>query len=366
MRVVKVGLIGLGEVAQVIHLPVLASLDSRYEVVAACDVSERVLDEVATAHRIPRRYSDHRQLVADEDVEAVLVLVNDEYHAECTVAAVRAGRHVLVEKPMCLTTREADAVIRARDEANVQVMVGYMRRFAPAFLEAKQVLAESGDVTYAHVRDIVGANRLVIEQSSRVVRAADVPEALRDEVARRAATLVREAIGEASPDQAAAYRLLIGLGCHDLSAMRELLGMPLRVLAATTWRGGRFLSALLDHGSFRTMVEIGVDSQRRFDAMLEVATARRTVRVRYDTPYIRHLPTRLEVDETAGDAYRSTCERPTFTDAYTRELEHFHDVVVRGREPKTTPEDYRQDLVLFAAIIEALRRSDGAAVPIAR
>lgn len=365
MRIVNVGVVGLGEVAQIIHLPVLAALSGRYRVVAACDVSATVLDEVGAAHRIPRPYGDYRRLLADQDVEAVSVLVNDEYHAECVTAAARAGRHVLVEKPMCLTLGEADAVIRARDEGGVRVMVGYMRRFAPAFIAAKELLGGEGDITYAHVRDIIGANRLVIEQSSRVVRAADLPDELRESIRRRASELVREAIGEAGPDLVAAYRLLCGLGCHDLSAMRELLGMPHRVLAASTWREGRFLSALLDYGSYRAVVEIGVDSQRRFDAYLEIGMPRRTIRVRYNTPYIRHLPTHLEVEDSEGDAYRRTSERPTFTDAYTRELEHFHDVVTGQAEPKTTPEDFKQDLILFSAIVEALRRSDGAAVPIA-
>jgi predicted dehydrogenase len=80
----------------------------------------------------------------------------------------------------------------------------------------------------------------------------------------------------------------------------------------------------------------------------------KSVRVEYDTPYIRHLPTTLAVSETVGEAYTETVERPTYTDPYTRELEYFHEVVTTGGQPKTTPEDYKQDLQIFRMIIDSL------------
>jgi predicted dehydrogenase len=354
---VGVGVIGVGEVAQVIHLPILEALADRYRIAAVCDVSPALLTALGDRYGVPAtaRHLDYRDLVARADVDAVFVLNSDEYHADCTIAACRAGKHVLVEKPMCLTPAEGEAIVRARDEAGVRVMVAYMRRFAPAFVEAVAEIERLERINYVRIRDIIGRNRLVIEQVHAVLRPDDVPAEFAADHAERAARLVREAIGEAPPELVRAYRLLCGLSSHDLSAMRELLGFPRRVVAATQWDGGRFLLAVFGYDGYRAILETGVDDQRRFDCHLEVYGPTRSVRIQYDTPYIRHLPTTLVVRETVGDAFVERVTRPTFKDPYTHELEAFHDVVVAGARPKTTPEDFRDDLRLFGMIVEALR-----------
>ena len=120
------------------------------------------------------RYDDPFALVERADLDAVFVLNSDEYHADCVIAAARSGKHVLVEKPMCLTLREAEEVIRARDETGVRMMVAYMRRFAPAFVQAVAEVRALDKINYARIRDIIGRNRLIIDQSSAVLRFDDV------------------------------------------------------------------------------------------------------------------------------------------------------------------------------------------------
>lgn len=351
---VKVGVIGLGEVAQIIHLPILQSMPDCYEIAAICDVSEGLLQAVGDEYGVDRRYMDVADLVA-QDLDAVFVLNSDEYHAEHTILAARAGKHVLVEKPMCLTLREAEEIAAARGEAGVQVMVAYMRRFAPAFVEAVEQVRQLEKINYVRVRDIIGQNALIIEQSSNVYRFDDIPDTAKADRADRARSLVTEAIGEVPAELVTSYRMLLGLGSHDLSAMRELIGTPERVMAASQWNGGRFMTAILGYDGFNTTFEMGVDRQRRFDAHLEVYGDTRQIRVQYDTPYIRHLPTTLQIRETVGDAYIETIHRPTFKDPYTHELEVFHDVATGNARSKTPPEDSMEDLRLFREIIDVLK-----------
>ncbi len=354
---VNVGVIGLGEVAQIVHLPILEALADRFRLAAVCDVSPGLLAAIGDRYGVDHqhRYADAHDLVAQGDLDAVFVLNSDEYHADCVIAAARHGKHVLVEKPMCLSPAEAEAIVRARDEAGVRVMVAYMRRFAPAFVQAVEEVGRLPKINYVRVRDIIGRNRLIIEQSSAVLRFDDVPAAAQQDRAERAARLVQEAIGEAPPDLVRAYRLLCGLNSHDLSAMRELLGFPRRVVSAAAWNGGNFLAVLFEYDGYHALLETGVDEQRRFDAHIEVYGDAASIRVQYDTPYIRHLPTTLVVRETVGDAYAERVVRPTFKDPYTHELEHFHAVVTAGADPKTTPEDFQDDLRLFGMIVAALR-----------
>ena len=256
---------------------------------------------------------------------------------------------------MCLTFAEAEAIIRARDETGVQVMVGYMRRFAPAFVQAVAEVRGLGKINYARIRDIIGRNRLIIDQSSVVLRFDDVPEEAKLDRTARAERLVREAIGEAPPDIVGAYRFLLGLNSHDISAMRELLGMPRGVVSARHWNAGKFLTVVFAYDGYCAVLESGVDEQLRFDAHIEVYGITKSVRVQYDSPYIRHLPTTLVIDETVGDAYQQRVERPTFKDPYTHEIEYFHEVVTAGVAPKTTPEDFMDDLRLMRLIVDALR-----------
>jgi predicted dehydrogenase len=355
MQRVKVGVIGLGEVAQIIHLPILEALADRYEIGAICDISPGLLQLIGDRYSVANRYDDPFALVQQADLDAVFVLNSDEYHADCTIAAAQSGKHVLVEKPMCLTLAEADAVIAARDAAGVQVMVAYMRRFAPAFVHAVDEVRQLGKINYARIRDIIGVNRMIIDQSSAVHRFADIPDAALADKAARADRLVREALGDAPPDIRGAYRFLLGLNSHDLSAMRELLGFPEKVIAARHWNNGRFIAALMQYDGFNAVLETGVDEQLRFDAHIEVYGVTKSLRVQYDSPYIRHLPTTLVILETVGDAYEERVIRPTFKDPYTHELEYFHDVVTNGLVPKTTPEDFNDDLRLIRMIVDALR-----------
>ncbi len=357
MTRVRIGVVGLGEVAQITHLPILQALSDRYEIAALCDISRELLEAMGERYGVGSLYTDFRELARHPDLDAVLVANSDEYHTDCVLAALGAGRHVLVEKPMCLTTREAEEIARARDSSGRSVMVGYMRRFAPAFLEAVERVRELGRINYVRVRDLIGANSLIIEQTSAVLRPGDLPESALRERTERGQRMVREELGEVPPEVARAYRQLCGLGCHDLSAMRELIGFPERVVSATQWNGGRFIAAIFEYDGYCAVFETGVDSQRRFDAHIEVYGETESVRVQYDTPYIRHLPTTLHSFRTEGDSYEEAVARPTFKDPYTCELETFHEVVVGRACPKTTPEDFIEDLRLFGMIVEKLREA---------
>src|ERR1700754_850835 len=278
------GVIGLGEVAQVVHLPVLRSLPDLFEVTAVCDISPGLLDRIGGQYGVAHRYADYAEMLDRQRLYCVLVLDSDEYHAEAVVAALDRGVHVLVEKPMCLSPREAEAIVAARDRSGATVMVGYMRRFAPAFVEATRQVGTLGRINYARVHDVIGRNQLIIDQTVFVDRPADVP---RDKVEERWAkgrALVADALGDVPDVLAGTYRLLCGLGSHDLSAMRELLGRPRGVVAARQWRDGQFVAALLEYDDYLVTYETGVDEQLRFDAHIEVYGEYATMRVQYDTP----------------------------------------------------------------------------------
>ncbi|MBW7455448.1 Gfo/Idh/MocA family protein [Paenibacillus sepulcri] len=357
-KILNVGLIGLGEVAQVIHLPVLESLPDYFRITALCDISPRLLEHLGHRYGVENLYTDMSDLVKQEDLDVVFVLNSDEYHADCAIEAISRNKHVFIEKPMCLTNAETDAIIALRDRHQVVVMVGYMRRYAASFVEAVQEIGGLKNITYARVRDIIGPNHYFIQPTSRTVSFDDIPESAKADRKARAEQMGIAATG-LKPESPifGVYRFLTGLGSHDLSAMREALGMPQGVIGAkvSQQQGSIFLTAIFDYGHFSVVYETGMDQQGRFDAHIEVYSSHKSVKVQYDTPYIRHLPVKLFVSETEGETYKESVIRPTLTDPYTLELKALHQAITENGAVKTTPEDFREDLLLFEMIINKLK-----------
>ncbi len=152
----RVGLIGAGTIATSAHLPALTRLRDRLELVAVADV--RLEAAEATAVRFGgTATADYRTLLARPDVDLVVVATPEFLHAEQTIAAAEAGKHVLCEKPMAASVTEADAMLDACRRAGVKLMIGHSRRFTPRY-RAVRAAIDRGDV---------GEVRLVRENERR-------------------------------------------------------------------------------------------------------------------------------------------------------------------------------------------------------
>ena len=325
----------------------------RFRIGALCDLSRKVVEGVGRSAPRASLHTDAGELFSLPEIDAVLIANPDVFHASAAIAALDAGKHVLIEKPMCMTLAEADALAAAEARTGKVVQIGYMRRYAPAFEEAVGLVgAMRGSINYARVRGMAGPNSLVIEPTTPVIRGDDISEA--DLSAGQATTSARliEAIGTDQEPNATAYRSLLGFSSHDVSAMRELLGMPKSVLHATLRRGGACKTAVFDYGDFVCQYEVTGFEMARFDAHIEVFGVNKIIRVDYDTPYVRHQPARLTVTEAkAPYGVSVTNSHSTRTDAFVIEWIRFHQSVVAGGPNKTTIADARLDLELFAQIM---------------
>jgi predicted dehydrogenase len=353
----RVGFVGCGEVTQIMHWPSLYQLSDYFEVTALCDVSALILEELGRLWNVQTLTTDHRELVVRSDVDAVLIANPNAFHAEVTLAAVAAGKHVLIEKPMCICRREADEIIAAQKNSNVLVQVGYMRRYAPAFLEGCEAVKTMKEIKFARVRDFLGFNNLIVGPTSRVIRDEQLPESVKDDTKLRDEALMDEALGEKpSPVLRRAYAVMLGLSSHDLSAMRELLGVPNKVLFAAQRGGGLYMAAAFDYGPFVCQFETGIDGIARFDAHLEVYGNQKVVRIQYDTPYVRNSPIRLFITEDNGRGGVTALDsNPVWGDPFVAEWKAFYDNIMEKKAPKTGPADFLHDLELFAEMARLMR-----------
>lgn len=360
MRVVRVGLIGLGEVSQLMHLPILADHRHLFEIAGVYDVSPSLTAYCSARYPGAKTYETAEALVSAPDIDAVFILTPDQTHSFYLAMALKAKKHVFLEKPACLTLGEIDAVAPLADATDRLLFVAYMRRYSPSFLRAKAMMPAESDVRYVRVRDIICEGPFFIRQTRNIFYPTDLDQAFLAESRAQTTALLKQVVGEDAPaDLMRAYQVLTGLSSHSLSAMRELIGLPKRVIAAHHKCNGESIVALFDYGHFTAIYEAMIDNVARFDARIEVLSDRRQLRVSYDTPYIRNLPTALEVIDSTDTETETRTFGPDYTDPFALELRAFHDHLVNGTKPKTTLSDSRQDLPLMAEIVGRLRESSG-------
>jgi predicted dehydrogenase len=139
MAKLNVGLIGCGGIATSAHVPALQRLAALVRVRNVCDIRPAVAEHVAELFGSAWT-TDYRLLLEDPHIDAVVITTPEFLHAEQTIAAVEAGKHVLCEKPMARTLAEADAMIAAAQAAGVQLMIAHSRRFTGRYRRAHELL----------------------------------------------------------------------------------------------------------------------------------------------------------------------------------------------------------------------------------
>lgn len=148
-KLYRVGLIGAGWYGKVdlFRLIQVANVD----VVSVCDVDQEALDEAARliaarqkSGKEPKKYRDYREMIAQKDLDIVLIATPDHWHALQTIAAVEAGIDVYVQKPIGVDVLECQAMLAAARKHKAVVQVGLQRRSTPHLMEAKEKIIDSG------------------------------------------------------------------------------------------------------------------------------------------------------------------------------------------------------------------------------
>ncbi|BFL47684.1 gfo/Idh/MocA family oxidoreductase [Lactonifactor longoviformis] len=137
---IKVGVIGCGKIAQVRHLPEYAE-NKDAQIAAVFDLCRERAEEVAARYGA-RAYDSYSELLADPDIDAVSVCAANAAHCEITVAALKAGKHVLCEKPMAITLEECERMVETAKETGKYLMVGHNQRLTKAHAKAKELLVK--------------------------------------------------------------------------------------------------------------------------------------------------------------------------------------------------------------------------------
>jgi predicted dehydrogenase len=209
LDVVKIGIIGLGRVASIGHFPGYMEIPQLARVTALCDSDKHAMELFSERCRA-KTYDDYAEVMKDSNVDAVDICLPHSMHAQVALAAINAGKHVLLEKPMATSIQEAERLVSASREKGVKLMIAENTRFVAAYELARKLVEQEkiGRVTLA---------RTIIEGPGipALSKAEAVPYSWRSKAS--------EAAGA-----------IFDAGVHSFYLLRWMIGEIKSVYAATT------------------------------------------------------------------------------------------------------------------------------------
>lgn len=347
MEPLRLGLVGCGRIAQTAHLPAMRKSD-KVDLVLAYDASPEVARRVAERFDVPGIAPDLDALLSDERIEAVVVAIPDRFHVEVAERCLRAGRHVLVEKPLGTTAKECRRLEPLLKDDGPKLQVGAMKRHDPGVEFARQFVREEiGPILSFRVWYCLSTLRYDYEGTLFAPLVVD-----------------EERLGQEKALKANARReahLLATHGAHVFDGLRYVVGSPSSVLARLEHRGDRYSwQGLVDlqDGGLGTF-ELTVPAQAEWTEGFEVFGEDGSVICRTDFPFF------LKASHVSAFSAKAGEHRvPVFgdTDPYKRQLDAFAEAV---RFDRPTNPGF-EDSVAAVAMIEAVAASveGGVAVPL--
>lgn len=142
MDKLKIGIIGLGSVAQIAHLPFL-NKSKDIEVTAIADINKNTLNTVAQKFKIKNTYTDHQKLLSESGVDAVIIATPTKSHHNIALDVIGHKKHLLIEKPIARTLKEAREIVDRAEKAGLIAMAGMNMRYRPDIMLLKSIISES-------------------------------------------------------------------------------------------------------------------------------------------------------------------------------------------------------------------------------
>jgi inositol 2-dehydrogenase len=325
-RRLKIGLVGLGRLGQV-YARDLSSRLKETTLVAVADRDGDLARRSAEDFDVPRAYASAEELLADKNVEAVVVVSPTHTHREVVVAAMKAGKPTFCEKPLALSLSECRAIEEAVNKSGVFFQMGFMRRFDPGYAAAKQRITR-GDI----------GRPVVFKSTSRDPFPPSVEYA----------------------NPASSGGILVDMGIHDIDLARWFMGEVETVSAigatlvypelATVGDLDNAIATFIFADGRLGVVDLTRNGIYGYDISTELLGTEGTLRIGYlrETPIVA-----MTKNSVAHDTVPYFMER--FERAYALQLQNFAQNVLHGREPSITIRDGIEALRIALAATAACK-----------
>jgi predicted dehydrogenase len=332
------------------HLHYLRELSDRFEIAAICDLSEEVRDACGREYGVPLRFASWEELVATP-LDAVLVLTSGS-HAPIAIAAAEGGRHVLVEKPMCFSVAEGQAMVDAAEAAGVTLMVAYNKRYDPAYLRLLEESKKLRDLRLVQITTLESPLEPYV-QHYNLRRGAPLTKELSQSLKADTEARIAAALPDADPMSRWAYHMiLLDTLVHELNAMRGVMGEPDRLEFADIRETG--LTAIFKYGAAQCILAwVDLPGIARYSMEFAFYSPEQRLTLSFPSPFLRNMPTLLVTEDGEAKSARSwrTEEITSYRESFKEELIHFHECITTGRQPVTSGKDTLHDMALCEAVV---------------
>jgi predicted dehydrogenase len=337
-----IGFVGAGMVGQVAHLANCIDIPA-CRVVALAELRPELGRMAAARYGVKKLYQSHREMLADAEVEAVVVVTRPHAHGPIVLDALEAGRHVLSEKPMAHTVEQALRLVNAADRRKLNYAVGFMKRHdagaqqAKATLDALRSSGELGRIVLVRAwcyggEFRCGTSDFVMTDEARPDGLSTWPSA-------------PDWVPSASVQD---YAWFLNVFLHDLNMLRFLAGSEPEVRAVDfAKKNGRLV--MLDFKEFPAILEMAEIASHDWQEGVEILFEKGRLTLQFPSPMLRNTPARLELAR-AGATSETVQPRAPWSWAFRRQAEAFVADIAAGREPLASGRDGVGDLRLAEAI----------------
>jgi predicted dehydrogenase len=235
-KLLRVGVLGAGQIAQAAHFESCTKARNA-ELSAICDVADDLRERMVVTHGARQSYSDYDKMLADPEIDAVIIATSDAFHVPASLRALQAGKHVLCEKPLALNVEDAEELGAAVKKSGRVFQVGHMKRFDPGIEAAKTFIdTEMGQLVAlkawycdsTHRYPMTDAVQPLVVASAHAKKPKDNPKA-----------------------DMRRY-LMLAHGCHLIDTARHLAGDIVAVRAKLSERAGMrawFIDVIFANGT---------------------------------------------------------------------------------------------------------------------
>ena len=345
MNPVRLGYVGCGFMAQKVHIPNFISLPN-CELLAIAEVRNQLGQKVQQKHQIPKLYQDHIELAKDDEIEAVAVSAGFAMQGQIAKDLLSAGKHVFMEKPMAVSVKQAEEMVKAAESAGVKLMVGYMKRYdagnelARSYIDQFRQSGELGALTYVRNHGFGGD----------WVCNLDTPRVTTDEAQPSAPNPVPEWLPE---NRVGSYLGYLQQYTHNINLLRWLLdaGDDVKVKVVDLDDDGYSGIVIFEMAGIRAILESGSISHYRWDEHTQIYFQHGWVHTWAPPLLLKNTPAEVEIYR-AGDDQEVTqpIPKPSWTWAYHREVEHFIQHIRMDEPFRSSGQDTLTDVRLYEEI----------------
>ncbi len=355
---IKVGVVGCGAVAQIMHFPHIKSLNDFFDLIAICDYSTHLMNFIGQKYNIDARcrYNNYTAFL-ESDIDAVFILTEGS-HAPLVSQALKAGKHVFCEKPLCFTVKEAEEIEEILEQTDKIVMVGYMKRYDPGFKYALDLAMQIKNPRYTQVTVLHPEEQQYFDIHG-VIRFDDAPIDVKNAQIQEQNRILNDAVGNIEENLKHVYcDAMLSSMVHDINLIRTIFGEPIGVLSTQIWPINSFyptITTTLDYGESHHIIFTWsyLSKVRNYVEELSVYSDFERMEVKFSSPFLKNAPTIVSREYMHNGKLTTSEVEVSYDNAFKEELQVFYQCVTTNKRVPTDVTDAKEDIRTLQLILAA-------------